>query len=628
MRSLIFIFLVSVFSNCFGQGTTNRKAQNLFDEADQLDRTGESAAALEKLEEAITADANFKVAHLFAADIYKRSKDFEKAKLHLDKAWQIMPQDPRTAYALGETNLKIGKYGEAKPVLTYFLSNYSGADTVSIKKAKKYLADCDFAIEALKHPVPYSPENLGNGINSKNREYFPALTADGQTIIYSRVENGNEDFFTSTLKNGAWQLAKPLSTAINTADFNEGAQSLSPDGRYLFFTGCNRPKGYGSCDIYITQRTGKDWAQPVNLGTAINGKYWDSQPAISPDVSTLYFASNRPGGFGGSDIWKSTIGDDGKWTKPVNLGPTVNTPFDETTPFMHADNQTLYFSSDGWPGMGGKDIFFTKLNADKAMDMPKNLGYPINSFSDENGLIVDANGTKGLFSTNLPTGLGDVDIYEFDMPALNRPGPVTYVKGIVIDAVDKKPVPASITLIDIGTNMATYNDYADEKTGDFLAVMPTNKTYAFNVEAPGYLMFSKSYKLTATNNKPFETTIELKKIAVGSNVVLDNVFFDIDKAELLPASQIELGYVIAMLNANPNLNIEIQGHTDSQGETTHNQLLSERRAKAVYDYLLAHKIDKQRLTFKGYGKSKPKADNKTEDGRQQNRRTEFVVTRI
>jgi outer membrane protein OmpA-like peptidoglycan-associated protein len=318
------------------------------------------------------------------------------------------------------------------------------------------------------------------------------------------------------------------------------------------------------------------------------------------------------------------------WTEPVNLGAKINTPYDENTPFMHADGKTLYFSSYGWPGFGNNDIFYSRIGDDGQFTTPVNLGYPINTFNEEIGLIVTADGSEGLFSSNIKDGgFGDLDIYHFKLPEKVKPLPVTYIKGIVSDKESKALLEANVMVIDLKTNTAVFNDYTSNETGDFLIVMPIGSEYSFNVDAPGYLFNSRHFKLNKANaNKPYELEIFLEKIKVGSNVVLENIFFDTNKYQLLPSSQAELNILIALLNSNQYVAIEIQGHTDNIGEVKLNEKLSENRAKAVYDFLITNGIDKKRLTFKGYGETKPQYENTTEEGRKLNRRTQFIITKI
>ncbi|MEJ5996003.1 OmpA family protein [Pedobacter sp. Du54] len=623
------LFCITLQANA--QNSTIKRAQESYEDAQQFLRQSAYDEGIKYLDQAIKADPKFQAAYIQLGDVYRKIRQFPKAIENYKKAILSahVTVETRIYFVLAESELLIGNYGEAKASLLEFQSKYQGQDADFLLKTKKYLLDCDFAINAIKSPTNYEPINMGFNVNSEYRDYFPALTADGETIIFSRVVQGNEDFYTSKKKDGKWQKAEPLSSNINTPMFNEGAQSISPDGKYLFFTGCNRPDGLGRCDIYLSRKEGNKWGKAINLGTTINSEYWESQPSISPDGNTLYFVSNRPGGIGGYDIWKSTLNDESRWNLPVNLGPAINTPFDESTPFMHSDGKTLYFSSDGWPGMGNKDIFFSKLENDKWSN-PQNLGYPINTFNEETGLIVSADGTEGLFSSNLEGGFGELDIYRFKLPEIAKPMPVTYVKGVVRDKETNELLEASIVVIDLKTDLALFNDITSAETGDFLTVLPIGTTYSFDVDAPGYLFYSRHYDLkeVSETNKPFEVALYLDKIKLGANAALSNIFFESNKFELLPTSMAELNLLLDFLTSNDKISIEIQGHTDSSGESKFNEKLSENRAKEVYNYLINNGIAAKRLRYKGYGSTKPRADNTTEEGRHQNRRTEFIITKI
>ncbi|RNL52260.1 OmpA family protein [Pedobacter jejuensis] len=628
MRFCFFLLSIFLSFSVFAQSSSNKKAQNFFERANPLIDKQDYLSAEQVLKSALEADPLFQNAYILLASVYSFEKKNNEAKAAYQKAILINKNvAPIVIYGLAETEFATQEYDKAKQHFAEFLIQDSSSERA--KKVKKYLSDCDFASIAIKKPVKFSPVNLGQGVNTTDAEYFPALTADGETLIFTRQVNGNEDFWTAQFKNNSWNLATPLSTKINTAKFNEGAQTISPDGKYLFFTGCNRPDGLGRCDIYVSHREGKDWGEPYNVGKPVNSEYWESQPAISPDGRTLYFISNRPGGSGGYDIWKSTITDDAKWGPAINLGPEINTAFDENTPFLHVDGKTLYFSSDGWPGFGNKDIYYSKMDDTGKFQKPINLGYPINSFENESGLIVSADGNFGLFSSNLKDGFGGQDIYSFGIPEAAKPMKVSYVKGIVRDKDSNKTIESNVQVIDLKTNQTVFYDYTDPETGQFLAVMPIGSNYLFNVNAEGYLFYSENFELKAGDiNKPYQIEVYIEKIKQGGNVTLKNIFFDTNKYNLLPASIRELDLLIDFLHQNEKVNIEIQGHTDNIGDDKLNEKLSFNRANAVYNYLVKNEIDAKRLTFKGFGASKPIADNKTEIGRKSNRRTSFLITKI
>lgn len=631
MKSILLVFFFCFFlTHVNAQQSTVKKAQASFNQAQLYLNDNNYAEAIIALKDAVTADASFQNAFLQLAEINRRIKSFEEAKLNYQKAINLgAGSDSRLYFGLGESQLNTGEYESALKNLTLFIEKYTGTDRSFSDKAKKYVKDCEFSITAMKTPQKYEPINLGPKINSIHRDYFPAITADNETLIFNRNIDGNEDFFISKKVNNEWDTPLPLSSNINTKEFNEGAQSLSPDGQYLFFTGCNRPDGLGRCDIYVSQRVGNNWGKPFNLGRPVNSEYWESQPAISPDGNTLYFVSNRPGGFGGYDIWKSILDMDGNWSQPVNLGPEINTPYDEHTPFLHADGKTLYFSSDGWPGFGNKDIFMSRMDDNGKWNTPLNLGYPINTFNEETGLIVSPDGKDAYFSSDLKGGYGDMDIYQFQLPEDKKPLPITYVKGIVKDKETGGFLEAKVHVVNLKNKHTAYNDYTSKEAGDFLAVMPVGDSYAFNVSAPGYLFYSENYDVgTAQRNKPYLVEIAMEKLKEGTQVILKNIFFNTNEYELLPASITELITLSDLLKNNSNIHVEVQGHTDNVGNHQQNEKLSLNRAKAVYDYLVSNNIDPERLTFKGYGETKPIAANDTEEHRKKNRRTSFIITKI
>lgn len=629
--TIVFFYLLLISSTFVrAQESAVKKAQQNFDYAQKSLLAKDYSGAAQFLEDAVAADPSFQFAFVQLADIYKLKRSFEKARSNYLKAIEIqtVPLAARVYYSLGEAELNSGQYADAGKHFSLFKTTYKGKDQEMVLKAEKYIRDCNFAAVAIQKPEKYIPINLGPAINTKDREYLPALTADGSTLIFSRTADGNEDFYISRKVNKEWKTAIPLSDKINTR-FNEGAQSISPDGMYLFFTGCNRPDGFGSCDLYVSHKNGNQWDTPFNLGSVVNSSSWDSQPAVTPDGNTLYFVSNRPGGTGGYDIWKTTLNGEGEWSKPVNLGPDINTIYDENTPFIHPDGKTLYFSSNGWPGMGSMDIFYSRAQADGKWGKPVNIGYPINTFNEESGLMVSPDGTEGYFSSIIRDGLGDMDIYRFKLPEAARPLPITYVKGIVRDKETRGYLEAKVQVVNLKTKETKFNDFTSKDNGEFLAVMPLGSTYAFNAIADGYLFYSENFELNqAKPGQPYVLEIYLEKLKPGANVVLKNIFFDTNKSELLPPSITELTNLLQLLQANTSVKIEIQGHTDNEGNAEANQALSVQRSKAVYDYLITNKVNPQRLTFKGFGATKPISSNDTPAGRQQNRRTSFIITSI
>ena len=593
--------------------------------------------ALKILDQAKKVDKyNIDIYFLFG-EIYYDLNQLDKVIEEYKKATiEIGSKEPIMFLLLGNTLLTSGNYEEAKVNLQKYVDNKK-ANKQYISHVKQDIKKCEFAINAIKNPVPFEPENLGAGVNSKYDEYLPALNAEENTLVFTRKipklhpsqyeGKEQEDFFISHKEGNNWSSSKSLGRSVNTQD-NEGAQSLSTNGNYLFFTACNRPTGYGGCDIYLTRKDSKGyWSKPMNMGDIINTKYWESQPSISPDSKTLYFTSNRPGGKGKLDIWKSTIGENGKFGKPVNLGDSINTPYNEISPFIHADNTTLYYSSDGKIGMGGLDLFVVKKLNDSTWSTPKNLGYPINTFADENSLIVNAKGNKAYYASNIDSGFGGIDLYSFDLYKEAQPESVTYLKGKIYDSITKFPLSAKFQLIDLETNELVIESYSNKTTGKFLICIPANRNYALNVNKEKYIFYSDNFSLKNADVKtmPFVKDIPLSKIEKGNKVVLKNIFFETDSYVLKDESKIELNKLISFLNFNKVVNIEISGYTDNVGGVEHNQLLSENRAKAVYTFLVNNKINKNRLSYKGYGENNPISSNNTEEGKALNRRTEFII---
>ncbi|HET8828848.1 MAG TPA: OmpA family protein [Pelobium sp.] len=609
--------------------TNNRSAIKSYEKASYLLDLNEFKQASDELKVAVKQDNDFIEAYLLLADVYRVTFDYLNAKENYKKAFEINPNfAPERYYYFAESELKTGDYEQA--LLHYKLYKSQGKPSIErIELTNKYIKDCEFAIVAVKNPVNFKPENLGPNVNTADQEYLAALTTDEGTLIFTRQINRNEDFYRSYKNGEGWTKATYLSNNINTPSYNEGAQCISPDGHFLFFTGCNRPDGLGRCDIYVSQKEGEGWSKPVNLGFPINTKGWESQPSLSADGRTLYFVSDRRGGSGSYDIWRSTIGDDGNWVMPVNLGDSINTPYDEQSPFIHPDNQTLYFSSNGWTGLGNKDLFISRLDSVGNWELPENLGYPINTYGEESGLTINASGTKAFFSSNNFSGFGGFDIYSFPLPDKIRPIAVNYVKGVVFDDETKEKLGAIVDIIDLAEEKSINTSYSDKIDGTFLATLSTGKEYSINVSKDGYLFYSENFSVEKNQiGQPIILEVPLQKIAVGKKVVLKNIFFDSNKYNLKTQSKTELQKLIDFLKDNPKTHIQISGHTDDIGDDQSNLILSQNRSKAVYNYLVERNIAKERLSFKGYGEASPMADNATAEGRANNRRTEFIITGV
>ena len=639
---LIFLFLLLFSIQVFSQGnyhTTSKSAIKSFETALKYFDLRDDANALKNLKNAVKADPDFIEAYMMMAQIYKDKKEFKDAIYYFEKGLEINPKfNPPGYLVLADVEFNQGLYSEALNHAEKFLT-LNDFKKVSREDALGFIENCRFALESYRNPVPFLPVNLGDSINSERNEYWPSLSLDESKLIITVLDPVNpiltsqnikvqEDFYESVkLPDGSWASRKNIGEPLNTND-NEGAQTISADGRFLFFTACNREDGAGKCDIYLSVNENGMWSVPKNLGFPVNSSYSEKHPSISPDGRKLFFASDRPGSIGGLDIWVSERAGNDSWSFPVNLGEKINTPGNEQSPFIHPDNQSLYFSSEGHQNMGKGDIFISRLDSDSKWSQAKNLGYPINTWNNEVGLTVNAAGEMAYYASDRIKERG-LDIYEFALYAEARPVPVSYMKGRVYDARTWKGIEAVFQLIDLQSGNLVMESASAPGEGNFLVSLPAGHNYALNVSKPGYLFYSDNFSLAEIHKlaDPFLKDVPLSPISEGEKVILKNVFYAFDSFEVQPESKTELNKIIDFLNLNPNVKIEISGHTDNIGNVQYNQSLSEKRAKAVVDYLAGNGIQINRLTYKGYGSSMPLESNETEEGQAINRRTELRIVK-
>ncbi|WP_320168038.1 OmpA family protein [Mangrovibacterium marinum] len=636
---LNFLLLILLFVLPLGGHSQSKKALKYFDEAKSLYRNSDFQQVLERLKYVVRQEPNWIEPVLLQADAYGETDSLDARVNALEKALDIDDEKyPRVFFLLGNARYQQGEYCLASRAYQRFLDTGRAARLES--EVHRKIAACDYAAQLVAQEVPFAAVNLGDSVNTPMNEYWPSLTIDGKKLVFTRllpVENRTsplsprfqEDFYQSDWQEGAWRKAHPLAT-VNTAD-NEGAQSISADGRLLFFTACHRPDSYGGCDLYFSRLQNGQWTAPQNAGSPVNTGAWESQPSISANGEYLYFVSTREGGKGGRDIWRCRLEGfraDGRpiWDEPENLGDSINTVGNEVSPFIHSDGKSLYFASDTWPGLGDKDLFVAKMKTDASWTSPQNLGYPINTVNEEKGLVVDASGTYAYYSSNREKSKG-LDIYRFKLYEAIQPDAVSYVAGVVYDKSSGMPLSARVELIDLGNNSLITKTEASPPKGDFMICLPLGEEYAFNVTMPGYLFYSANFALKEVHKleNPVELEIGLEPITPGGKTVLRNIFFKTDSYALESQSQVELKKLLEFMRQNPNVSVEIGGHTDGVGTADYNQLLSENRAKAVYDYLIGAGISASRLAYKGYGFTVPVADNTTDEGRALNRRTEFKV---
>jgi flagellar motor protein MotB len=619
-----------------GQKPDPGRARKHFDKARLAFEAGDHASAQKDLDAALKADSIFADALILYGDLMLETNRPGEAVTYYRKSLRFQPSAPAVVWnLLGNTLYSLERYAEACPCYDSVLAVKTIRPDLRDAIGSK-LSVCLVRRDLMENPVEFQPKNLGKGVNTVNDEYINTLSADGNELYFTRREPSDEiegkefkeNFYYSGRHKGTWDTAVLLGYPEGTEN-DAGALCISPDGNLLVFTACFRKGNSGSCDLYYSEKRGGMWSEAKNMGTHINSDLWDAQPSISPDGKTIYFASNRKGGYGSSDIWATRRLPTGNWSKPYNLGPVINSVEAEMAPYIHFDNNTLYFSSKGHPGLGGADLF-RSVRSGTSWSTPVNLGFPINTSSDELVVIVNADGETGFISSNILEGEGAYDIYSFALFDEIRPNPVTYLKGIVFDEDDRKPLQASFELYDLEADSLILSASSDPSGGEFLVCLPVGKNYALNVSCEGYLFYSDHFPLQQVMSRtdPFIRNIPLKKVREGNVMVLNNIFFEFDRYELQPASYPELEKLTEFLRENPGLNVEISGHTDDTGTEQYNLDLSAKRAEAVVHYLASRDVDRSRMTFRGYGETRPVESNETEAGKAKNRRTEVRITGI
>lgn len=606
----------------------NEKTKESYKKAYQLFRQKDFKKAEKEFLKLMKKNPTFVNSYLIMSELKLQTKDTTQAINYLHQANDIAPDyDPRTYLSLARIAMQKQNYTEAVNQIDKFLS-YEKVKGKLRQKAEKLRLDAAFRPKALANPVPFEPKNLGQNINSDRRDYFPSLTLDNNLVYTVQIGNGQrgqEDLYISNQKDGAWQKSTPIPN-INTPE-NEGAQSISADGRLLVFTVCNRPGDMGSCDLYYSRKVNGKWTKPQNMGAPINTPNWESQPSIAPNSDALYFVRGGARGTGHKDIYVARLQENGTWATPQRI-EELNTPYHESSPSIHPDGKTLYFSSEGHEGMGSYDLFVSRLQEDGKWGKPQNLGYPINTAAAEEALAVNLKGDIAYLASNRAGGFGSLDIYSFELPKEARPAPVTYIKGITRDAETNKPLSAYVEIIDLQTQ-ELFTKLITKRDGEFIVCLPTGE-YALNARRPQYAFFSANYDLNQSNalDEAYQLVAPLQPIKEKQEnqpIVLENVFFETASAALRVNSKAELDKLKEFLEENPTVNIQLNGHTDNVGKEEDNLLLSQQRAEAVRQYLIDNGISGNRISAKGFGESKPIQTNETAAGRAKNRRTEFQI---
>ena len=675
----IFLTVILILSVCFAGYSQNLK--DYLDKGDRLLSRKDYESALELYLGAYQhfpddAGVNFRVGLTY---LYLPHKS--KALPYLTKAYRDKPDvDEDINYHLGLAYQFNYKFREALEQFELF--RRKNRKLAEIAERKIY--ECKISDSLTRRPLNVLLENLGSLINTRNHEYAPIVSKDGSTLIFTsnRPTDGNdnrgpqdsfEDIYICKRNGMNWGTPQLISPKINIK-YNDAAASLSPDGKTIFLY-----YEQGGGDIYTSTLEGSEWTKPQPLNKNINTPFWETSACLSPDGQKLYFTSSRPGGFGQLDIYVSEKDSKGEWGKAVNLGRTINTEGNEDSPFIHADGMTMYFSSDGHPTMGSNDIFKTKLVNGEWLK-PLNLGYPINSIEYDGFFSISADEKNGIYSTIREDGYGDADVYgitflespevldavvlastkpdiilpasepvaieEPKEPVVEEPEEkdyvdpvvqlhkdlkiVTVLKGKVIDATSAEPLGATITLVDNKSNNVMTRIKSDPATGEFELSIPHGGNYGVATERFGYLFNSINFNVPQfAEYQEIDTHIIMVRAEKGSKAVLKNIFFDTGQSDLKQESISELENILELLESNPNLKVQINGHTDNTGDASSNKVLSLKRATSVVNYLVDKGVSSERLSAVGYGEERPLVSNDDErSGREINRRTEIEILEV
>ncbi len=584
---------------------------------------------------------------------------------YVQKAVKLVPTvDPMAQYYLGRLLHLQAQWDDAITAYRAYLATLNGNPTDNrdkIADMNRKIQECINGKELQKNPQRVFIDNLGPTVNTSDPEYTPLITADESEMLFTsrranstgglKDEDGQffEDLYQTNYVAGKWTPPVNLGKPVNTND-HDATAGLSPDGQKLYVY---RPTHGG--DLYESELKGSVWTEPERMNKNINSDGHESSVSVSFDGKKLYYISDKDGGVGNRDIWVSEMDPKGKWGVSTNIGAPINTIYGEEGVFIHPDGKTIYFSSQGHNSMGGYDIFKSEFK-DGKWGEPVNLGWPINGPDDDVFFVISANGKHGYYASNKSDGQGEKDIYKITFLGDEKPlalssednllagiaqpvktveaakpveiktANVTILKGTVTDMATKLPLGAQIEIVDneLNTTIATFT--ANSSTGKYLVSLPSGKNYGIAVKMDGYLFHSENFDIPiVAQYQEVTKDVELEKIAVGSTIVLRNVFFDFDKSTLKPESNTELDRLVKILQDNPTMRIELSGHTDNKGSDDYNQKLSESRAKACVDYLVSKGIAANRLEYKGYGETKPIDTNDTDEGRANNRRTEIKI---
>jgi outer membrane protein OmpA-like peptidoglycan-associated protein/tetratricopeptide (TPR) repeat protein len=572
--------------------------------------------------------------------IYKPDNNFTLAEQYLKKVIDACPDDiPEAYFHLGKLAYTTNQKCDAINYFKKFLTYQGDFDTL-FAEAKMLMKWSEEICKLINNPVPFNPK-LVKGISSQLDDYLVSLSPDNEIAYYTRKTKDyqisgyksepafqEKFYFSYRISDNVFDNGKEMPYPFNRNE-NEGGATITGNNKELIYTVCKMvtsPRQYYNCDLYSSKNIKGYWTDIVPLERVNRPDTWESMPSVTADGKELYFVSNRSGGVGGYDIYKSIKDENGEWSEPINIGKPINTSGDEKSPFIHTDTRTLYFSSNGRPGIGGYDIYYVKINDNNEKTEVKNIGYPINTENDEVGFIVSIDGKYGYFSSNniKNESLGGMDFYYFSLYNEAKPEEVILVKGNLKSEDTTKPIKATVQIKSLESKRVTFIPVDED--GDYVASLLKNEDYLLTIKGEDIVYQSTYVAAKDSITAPvIKLEMEVQPIEVGMHYRLHNIYFAFNSADILSSSQKVLDEFIVFLNDHPTMTISIEGHTDNVGSDEFNLILSENRAKAVYNYLVNNGIDADRLQYKGFGKTTPIATNETEEGRAMNRRTEFVI---
>lgn len=560
--------------------------------------------------------------------LFQTYQDTRNFKLAIDRFEQIKKIDSSASVPFlvkqATALASLGQYNAAKDLLDPYIINNTLPSYLK-EKANALMEICKFAI-AQKNAAEITIQNMGDSINSAASEYFPTVSIQDSLFLFMRRLNlSREDIYSSNMGTGGFSTAQPLSDTLNFAA-KKGSMSLSADLQTLYYAADYAEQGYGRYDLYKVQRTPWGWSKPKNLGQRINSDYWDSAPSIAPDGNSIYFASNRPDGYGGIDIYVAYKNEKGYWEDAINLGPTINTKGDDQTPFIHADNQSLYFSSNGHPGFGGADFYVSRKKIDGSWTTPLNLGYPINTYDNEGSIAVASNGVSAYIASDRADSRGELDIYKITLAENTRAHKTWYIKGEIVDAKSKKTIAADVNIVDPASGYPLLEMQVDS-IGKFLLALPYFDSLGLKIMSKDHDYITRILPIDSVKAMAGKTfNFALTPIEKVFTKIFNQVYFESSSAKLQSISRVELDALVTYLTNTKQATILIEGHTDNTGSVAQNNLLSLQRAESIMQYLVSKGVAGNRIQAKGLGSSMPIADNSTAAGRAKNRRTSFTIT--